>query len=80
MVEEVAAALNYNALIAIKTYDGSWVPKIYFPDANKYKFKSIYIKSNASYPSTLYFDNKQLRINKSEKLMFVSDGNEWIIQ
>ncbi|HGJ5873311.1 MAG TPA: DUF3472 domain-containing protein [Arsenophonus apicola] len=80
LLEQIATALNYNALIAIRTYDGSWAPKIYFPDARKHKFKSIYIKSDASYTSFLYFDNKQLRINKSEKLMFVSDGNQWIRQ
>ncbi|WP_074013608.1 metallophosphoesterase [Candidatus Sodalis sp. SoCistrobi] len=66
-------ALNEQDHVLIKMYDGGWAPKIFIPSiatANK----TVKIATNAGYKTTVYYDNKEITLEKGSVLTLTTQA------
>jgi hypothetical protein len=73
----ISDALSKVNLAAIRSQDGIWSPRIYFPQPAALKWKSIFIDHRASYDSSIYVNGGITKVSKGQQLMYMSDGSRW---
>lgn len=77
--EQLDDALVENNYILIDLYNAHWSPNIYIPDNVPFKGGIIYIKSRATYKSTVHVYNREYIVSTGGELVVSgSSGRQWV--
>ncbi|WP_317993749.1 DUF3472 domain-containing protein [Bartonella gliris] len=77
--QSLAKALKTQDFIVIRSQNGSWAPRIFFPSPRSFQGKSIFVDHRADYNSSIYVNGRGMRITKGQQLTYMSDGKYWKI-
>lgn len=78
-----ADKINYTLAQADKVnidlYNGHWASEIRLPQASQAnKLKSVYIKTNADFNTTVYLNNSKILLTKGDNITLTSNGSTWV--